>query len=247
MKHLIQKTIVSTVLVLMGSAAFAQNYIDRQGREWRRLAPVYNISVSSVVAVCSQNPCQGKAGTLDLTGWTWANSNEVLEVMREFEPNAPVLSSYYEAAAVNFFNAMGNTYQAVTSYQTVTSAHALTSSIDPANGKAIGASVDLATNSYGASFRFLTAENTVSYSRGVFVYRRSQGGSVPAPAPTPTPAPVAPKNCTISGKTVLHGSSIRMFKSSSVSRGSTCTSQLRYCTNGVLSGTYTALSCVVRR
>lgn len=52
-------------------------------------------------------------------------------------------------------------------------------------------------------------------------------------------------NCTLNGKTIASGSSITVFKSSSVPYGQTCQSETRICTNGVLSGSATAESCVV--
>lgn len=47
------------------------------------------------------------------------------------------------------------------------------------------------------------------------------------------------------GGTIASGSNVTAYSSSSVSCGSTCSSQTRTCTNGTLSGTYTKQSCSV--
>lgn len=62
------------------------------------------------------------------------------------------------------------------------------------------------------------------------------------PAPTPTPAPL---NCSFNGQTVMSGMSILAYPSNSVPYGSTCVSQTRTCTNGVLSGTAQFSTCSV--
>ena len=53
-------------------------------------------------------------------------------------------------------------------------------------------------------------------------------------------------SCSFNGQTVAHGTSVTAYQSSSVSAGSTCQSETRTCTNGSLSGTYTASTCSVQ-
>ncbi len=56
----------------------------------------------------------------------------------------------------------------------------------------------------------------------------------------------APASCLFNGQTVAHGSSVTAYQSSTVISGSgSCVSQVRTCSNGSLSGTYTAPSCTV--
>jgi hypothetical protein len=52
-------------------------------------------------------------------------------------------------------------------------------------------------------------------------------------------------NCTFNGKSVPSGSTVSAFEASSVPYGQTCKSQIRTCTQGVLSGTYTQPTCTV--
>lgn len=66
--------------------------------------------------------------------------------------------------------------------------------------------------------------------------------STPSPTPVPTPAPLA---CSFNGQSVASGSSVMAYQSSSVPFGSSCASQSRTCSNGILGGSYTAASCAV--
>ena len=54
-----------------------------------------------------------------------------------------------------------------------------------------------------------------------------------------------PANCSFNGGTISSGKSVTAYLSSSVAYGSQCSSQLRTCANGTLSGSYTNGSCVV--
>jgi hypothetical protein len=55
-----------------------------------------------------------------------------------------------------------------------------------------------------------------------------------------------PSDCNLPwGGTIASGQSVTAYLTSSVSYGSTCSSQTRTCTNGVLSGTYTYSNCTV--
>ncbi len=67
-------------------------------------------------------------------------------------------------------------------------------------------------------------------------------------APLFASAAVSAKVCSFDGITVMSGSSIRLYASSSVPYGDTCDGQTRKCTNGSLSGssTYSHQTCVVR-
>lgn len=55
----------------------------------------------------------------------------------------------------------------------------------------------------------------------------------------------AAQNCSFNGQSVLHGSSVKAYAASQVPYGSTCASETRTCTNGVLSGSNTHTSCTV--
>lgn len=58
----------------------------------------------------------------------------------------------------------------------------------------------------------------------------------------------APLNCTDPwGAALAHGSSVTAYQSASVPYGSTCVSQARTCTNGVVSGSYASKTCAVSK
>lgn len=59
----------------------------------------------------------------------------------------------------------------------------------------------------------------------------------------PPPVEAPKKSCNLNGQTIAHGSSLNTYVTSSVPYGSSCLSEKRICNDGVLSGSYTALSC----
>lgn len=61
------------------------------------------------------------------------------------------------------------------------------------------------------------------------------------------PATTTPSNlsCTFNGQTIQSGNTVTAYQSSSVTSPATCQSEVRSCTNGTLSGSYTAASCSV--
>ncbi len=52
-------------------------------------------------------------------------------------------------------------------------------------------------------------------------------------------------SCTFNGETVAHGTSFTAYAASKVNAGGSCSAQLRSCTDGVISGSYTFTSCEV--
>ena len=56
-----------------------------------------------------------------------------------------------------------------------------------------------------------------------------------------------PTSCAFNGADVPHGGVVTAFLADSVSSGGTCSSQVRNCFNGVLSGTYSNGSCTVQK
>jgi hypothetical protein len=66
------------------------NYIDSYGREWRSLSETQYLSWNQVDSICDNVTllCTGTLTNLngeeiDLTGWTWATSDQVEEVVKE--------------------------------------------------------------------------------------------------------------------------------------------------------------------
>lgn len=73
------------------------------------------------------------------------------------------------------------------------------------------------------------------------------GGTVaptilPSITPGGTPAPSGAP-CSLNGVTVSHGQSVTAYQKATVPFGSLCASEVRVCTNGVLSGTYAEKTC----
>ncbi len=51
------------------------------------------------------------------------------------------------------------------------------------------------------------------------------------------------QSCTFNNQTIAHGASVSAYQTTNVAYGQTCAQQIRTCTNGVLSGSYTYTSC----
>ena len=58
-------------------------------------------------------------------------------------------------------------------------------------------------------------------------------------------AVAAGASCNLNGQTIAHAGTVTAWETATVAFGSTCRSQVRTCTNGVLSGTYAVASCSV--
>jgi hypothetical protein len=87
----------------------------------------------------------------------------------------------------------------------------------------------------------IVADSTGSkYAYSDLLARVSSGSTAPAPTPTPTLA-----SCLFNGQTIASGSTVTAYQSSSVAAGSSCSSQIRTCSDGVLSGSYAFASCSV--
>ncbi len=65
--------------------------------------------------------------------------------------------------------------------------------------------------------------------------------------PFQTCSEAGPTSCAFNGSDVPHGDVITAFLADSISSGSSCSSQVRSCFNGVLSGTYANTSCAVNQ
>jgi hypothetical protein len=66
------------------------NYIDSYGREWRSLSETKYLSWNQVNSICDDETllCAGiltnlNGDEIDLTGWTWATADQVVEVVHE--------------------------------------------------------------------------------------------------------------------------------------------------------------------
>lgn len=231
------KKLILSVALLVGSVSSAQ-YVDSKGNEWRKMDRVsLRISAADMLKFCAQDPCNGSIAGINLTGLTWASGDDVLALMREFEPGAPVSGNFFSAS--QFSAALGITYMFNTNYSMSEGTIGLTSSIDPATGAPIVGGAYYGHNmvSVNGGFSLGAGSAAMVSTKSVFLYKRA--GVVISPPPLP------PANCTINGRTVLHGASITMYQSASVAYGSTCQSEVRTCHDGVLSGSYSANSCIV--
>ncbi len=205
-------TLSMTLLVSVG--AFAQNHIDLRGREWKRLDQAPRSNSAGAAALCPGSICTGSSA-----GYTWANADEVSELISDF------------GSGDSFIATMGHTYMFVTTYTYDIGTEGLTSSVDPTSGLpivAFAASGHASVTAYD-DLGIGPAQDTF---RPLFLYK--------------TPPPPPPADCSLNGQPILHGaSSTPVFQSLTVPDGQTCVSEVRTCTNGILSGSFTEASCSV--
>ena len=126
------------VVLKLGTIIAAQaqsvNYIDSTGLEWKNLTEITVSDIQTVEDVCASTPCQGMLGAVDVTGWVWANEDEVLDLLHDFSDVIP--GSGYSAGA-GFIGAMGLVNYSASTYSYYESSFAFTSSVDEDTGNYI--------------------------------------------------------------------------------------------------------------
>ncbi len=193
---------LALVIVLVGTlgsfgAASSSAAPTVDGRQWRELYETTGLSWSQVASVCptdGQTPCTGSVGGKDLTGWTWATSDQVLGLMDDYAPGLataepPVVSGIEGFwASISFLGVMRwTTYTASTySYSEWTGGWTASKNTEtglPISGGA-GYSHRLAGSTATGTIGLGTDADAASLIRGVFLWRPS--GDYTAPVVTPT-------------------------------------------------------------
>ena len=81
----------ATLAIVIASALHAQvAWVDGDGREWRQLTATTNLTWLDVASVCptdGQTPGVGTVRGVDMTGWTWARQDQVLQLLGQFAPD----------------------------------------------------------------------------------------------------------------------------------------------------------------
>ena len=232
------KSIFTVVGVLLLTGVTAQaDYEDSQGRIWRKMDAVsLNVSVAQMRTVCAQDPCSGSLNGVNLSGYTWADADDVIELMQEFDAQAPIAGAAQFFTAGSFIGALGRTYSSNFNYFMSEGNSGVTSSVDE-NGRAVAANVGRQHRMVSASGNFSIGSlgSDTSAGQSAYLYKRK----VAAPEP---------KNCDLDGVTHLAGTSLLRYQAASVAFGSSCISENRVCNGetGLFSGSYNELSCSVQ-
>src|SRR4051812_40656540 len=99
------------VLALAVVAPAGAEVTDPAGNEWRQLYETTGLTWDQVASICPQDgvtPCSGSIGpSRDLTGWTWATSDQVVAFMGAYEPAILTASPPSVAGPEYFFSASG--------------------------------------------------------------------------------------------------------------------------------------------
>jgi hypothetical protein len=91
-------------------SAISPGISDGVGTAWRQLTETVGLSPSQIAVVCPRdgiNPCTGRVGLTDLTGWVWATDAQVVQMLSKYTPailtNRSLFGAEYGAAVNAFF------------------------------------------------------------------------------------------------------------------------------------------------
>ena len=117
------------------------------GREWRELYETTGLSWSQVASVCPTDgatPCAGTVGGRNLTGWTWATSGQVRDLLDDHAPglttaDPPVVSGIDGFwGGISFLGVMRWTTYSSSTYSYYESTSGWTASKDATSGLPVG-------------------------------------------------------------------------------------------------------------
>lgn len=153
-------------------------FSDGQGKVWRQPAATTGLSWNQIATVCPRdglNPCQGTIGSKDLSGWVWASSTQVLQLMSLFDPailTSPTGSSASVMAGIGFSSVFTPTQWFANTYSSSQWVGGWTSSKD-ANGLPIAGGGGWSTPPHagGIGIGPVTNPDEANPARGVFLWR----------------------------------------------------------------------------
>ncbi len=179
-------TLVLVATIGTSTASAAPTFGDKQ---WNELFPTTGLSWAQVASVCPTDgatPCNGTVGGRNLTGWVWATSDQVLELMENYAPGIST-GDYTNAgfgAAIGFLNDFRwTTYTALTYFYTEYT-DGWTASRD-ANDLPISGSASFQTPFFAGGIGVGSGPDQASPYRGVFLWRTA-GLDYTPPVVTPT-------------------------------------------------------------
>lgn len=216
--------LIPVFLIAFFATAVQAQYVDADGREWMRIDKTFSFA-GSLLARCTPN-CEGVVTQYDYNQTTHSYSNP-----RQLALGSYVLASKEEAQqlmdTVGLFS-LGYSGWIAPTYSYDAWVYAYTSSKDEAGLPYIAyAQEGHAMVSFYFSQGFTT--NAGQGPIGGLLYRDVN----------------QPKNCIYLGAEILDGESFTAYQSETVAYDQSCQSEIRTCSNGVLSGSFTAASCSV--
>ncbi len=206
--------VLTLLFSVIAQAQVAAHHIDSQGREWKRLDTTKNISLSYL-----QQNCQPVCATSStLNGYTWANQEQVRELLLDFSASIPTVD-YIEGffAAGEFMSRMGVTYAMYLTYQTSEQSIGVTASVDANNQPIYGfasASHSGAGITASGGLGLSTLDASQILAKGAFLIKTSE---------------VPPVTCQYNNQTYAIGATVNSYLSAQVPYGSTCQTVQRTC------------------
>jgi hypothetical protein len=163
------------------------NVDDRRGKQWRQLNQTVGISEVQLAPLCPANGptpylCTGRVGTVDVTGWVWAQRSEVIDLFRYFTTGVsdatPSVSGPQYAGVASQFQGLFALTQHVSGCPTYQGCFdfrfvgGITSSTD-AGGGPIAGGVSLSAELFGdnGSLSVASLSSFGAVTRGVFLWR----------------------------------------------------------------------------
>ena len=169
----------SALAVALGSLAAAQaTHVDSKGREWRELVGTTSRSWMQIAAVCPTDgvtPAVGSVSGLPVTGWVWATTAQVREMLAEFEPalatQTTLVGPAYLLSAFGFFGAFAPTFEFYTTFGGYNFANGWTAVSE--NGYGETASISARWNPHDALWDVggIDGVDASNQFRGIWMYR----------------------------------------------------------------------------
>ncbi len=160
------------------AASTPLGFSDGQGKLWRQPAATTGLSWNQIATICPRdglNPCQGVLGSKDLTGWVWASSTQVLQLMALFDPailTSPTGGSGSVMAGIGFSSVFTPTQWFANTYSSSQWVGGWTSSKDAAGLPiAGGGGWSTPPHAGGIGIGSVTNPDEASAARGVFLWR----------------------------------------------------------------------------
>ena len=105
---------------------------------------------------------------------------------------------------------------------------------------------NLTSVAHGDSVTAFQASGVRAGERCVSELRTCNDGSLSGSYPSPTCLEIPAASCEFNGDVVVNGDTVTAYEFANVPFGEACQAQARTCTNGTLSGSYTAPGCTVQ-
>ena len=154
------------------------DYSDGAGKSWRQPITTVGVSWNQVAQRCPRDgltPCTGSIGAVDYTGWVWATSSQLVQLMSRWAPEiltSPTYSVNNVFAGIAIVSVFTPTQWFANTYSSSESVAGWTASLDSI-GAPLGGGGGWSTPPHAGGLGIGSVANpdAVSSARGVFLWR----------------------------------------------------------------------------